>query len=278
MTPNTSFCRKEKKFIILEHTFHEIQEKITKHIPIHTFNEGFPNTLIETTYLDDANFTLFHEYLRKRNFRFKIRMRRYGYGSEISDVYWVELKVKQNSISSKKRFILPGELLEQFIKGKDISKEIKKANEGLVGAQKTYKVIRKLISLCNLKPVLQTSYERVAFQKKSKKIRITVDRNITHKKLVGASKIDELDAIILESKISGKTPQWYGKMENKLSLLRQRRFSKYVSGINAIYFPKRGKYNFSNGDSFANKDLPECIVESHQLLQKKLNLEKIELK
>jgi hypothetical protein len=90
--------------------------------------------------------------------------------------------------------------------------------------------------------------------------------------------MEQLDAIILESKISGNTPKWYEKMENKLSLLRQKRFSKFASGINAIYFPNRGKYNFTNCDNLADKELPDCIKKSYQLLQKKIKLDKIELK
>ena len=242
---NLSFKRKERKYIILEDTFEEIENELKKHIPIYSFEGEDPNTLMETTYFDTKDFLLFNEYLKRRSFRYKIRMRRYGHEGKFGDSYLVELKVKQNSISIKKRFFLPVKLYRKFLKGEDILKDIRVANKGMVGASKTYKLIAKLIEINNFVPVLKTTYERVAFQKKSKKIRITIDRNIKHQKLLGKKKEVDLDAMILESKVMGKTPKWYKKMVNKLSLLKQVRFSKFATGLNSVYFPNRGNIIFS---------------------------------
>jgi len=261
-----NFKRKERKYLILEHTFEEIKEELSEHIPIHIF-EGKNPYLIETTYLDTKEHLLFHEYLNRRKFRFKIRLRRYN----DSDNYLVELKVKHNGISRKKRFILPADLLSDFLAGKKIKDEIKAANKELAGAQKTYKMISKLISLNEFVPVLRSSYERVAFQKKSRKVRITVDRNITHEKLLGKPKTTTLDAVVLESKVMGKTPKWHKKMVNRLSLLRQRRFSKFSTGINSIYYPARGKYNFEI-DEETETETPLKILESFELMKKYLKL------
>ncbi len=263
-----NFKRKERKYLILEHNFEEIKEELTDHIPIHIFKGKNPY-MIETTYLDTKDHLLFNEYLNQRKFRFKIRLRKYNNHVE---KYLVELKVKHDGISQKKRFILPGELLTNFLNGEDIKAKIKEANKGLVGALKTYKLIANLIVLNHFVPVLKSSYERVAFQKKSKKIRITVDRNITHEKLLGKPKTTTLDALVLESKIMGKTPKWYKKMANKLSLLRQKRFSKFSTGINSIYFPSRGKYNFEI-ENEERKEIPQKIIDSFELIKKYLKLE-----
>ncbi len=83
----------------MEHTFEEIKEELSEHIPVHIF-EGKNPYLIETTYLDTKEHLLFYEYLNRRKFRFKIRLRRYN----DDDNYLVELKVKHNGISRKKRF------------------------------------------------------------------------------------------------------------------------------------------------------------------------------
>ena len=270
-----SFKRKERKFLIVEHSFDEIREALINHIPVHTFNEDHLCVIIQTTYLDTKDFLLFKEYLNSRKFRFKIRFRKYGYDGKFADHYLAELKVKHNSISIKKRFILPENLLEKLLKGEDIKEEIKKANEGLKGTEKTYKLISKLIRINDLIPVLQTSYERIAFQKKSKKLRITIDRNIAHKKLLGKPKTETLDAIVFESKIMNKSPKWYKKMVKRLSLLRQQRFSKFASGINALYFPDRGKYNFLDDEGLAKSDIPEIIKESFELLKKALKLKDV---
>jgi len=263
-----NFRRKERKYIILEHSFDEIKEELNDHIPVYIFKGENPYYQIETTYLDTKDHLLFHEYLNKRKFRYKIRLRRYNK----SEDYLVELKVKHLGISNKKRFILPAELLADFLAGKNIKKEIRKANDGLVGAQKTYKIISKLIDLNGFVPVLRSSYQRVAFQKKSKKVRITVDRNITHEKLLGKYQTTTLDAVVLESKIMGKTPKWHKVMVNKLSLLRQKRFSKFATGINSNYYPARGKYNFEV-DEKTKKETPQKVQDSFELIKKYLKLE-----
>lgn len=263
-----NFKRKERKYLVLEHNFEEIKEELTSHIPIHLIKGKNPYH-IETTYLDTKDHLLFHEYLNKRSSRFKIRLRKY---SNSIEYYLVELKVKHNGISQKKRFILPGELLKDFLRGKDIKAKIKEANTGLVGAMKTYKLISNLITLNDFVPVLRSSYERVAFQKKSKKIRITVDRNIKHEKLLGKAKTTTLDALVLESKIMGKTPKWYKKMANELSLLRQKRFSKFTTGINSLYYPARGKYNFELEENI-KEEIPQKVLDSFELMKKYLKLE-----
>ncbi len=262
-----NFKRKERKYLILEHTFEEIKKELSEHIPVHIF-EGKNPYLIETTYLDTKDHLLFHEYLNRRKFRFKIRLRKYN----DADNYLVELKVKHNGISRKKRFILPAELLSDFLKGKNIKAKVKAANQGLAGALKTYKLISTLITLNEFVPVLRSSYERVSFQKKSKRVRLTVDRKITHEKLLGKPKITTLDAVVLESKVMGKTPKWHKKMVNKLSLLRQKRFSKFSTGINSIYYPARGKYNFEI-DEKMKTEIPQKILDSFELMKKYLKLD-----
>jgi len=268
-----SFKRKERKYLILEHTFDEIVEELQEHIPIyyHEDNPGLAD--IETTYLDTDDFLLYKEFLCRRKFRYKIRMRRYGYDGIFKPEYLVEMKVSHDSISTKKRFILPAEYYKAFLNNEDLRTVVKEANQEFYGAQKTYRIICQLFTVNNLIPVLQTSYNRIAFQKKSKRVRITVDKGITHKKMMGKPKTETLDAIVLESKIMGKTPKWHKKMVNQLSLLRQQRFSKYATGINSIYFTERGKYNFTNDDESDNPEIPQRVKDSFEILKTALKLD-----
>jgi SPX domain protein involved in polyphosphate accumulation len=260
-----TFKRKEKKYLILEHTFDQIKEDLEQHIPIQIFKGNNSVSGIETTYLDTKDFLLYKEYLCRRDFRFKIRLRRYKNDGLFDDSYLVELKVKSNKISLKRRFTLPAKLLTRFLKGDNIKQEIKEANKGFSGAQKTYKIIAQLIELNQFVPVLRSSYQRIAFQKKTKRVRITVDQNVKHEKLLGKPDTATLDAVILESKISGKSPKWHKKMVNKLSLLKQMRFSKFATGMNSLYFPQRGKYNFI-ADREEDYPMPDNLVKSVELI------------
>jgi SPX domain protein involved in polyphosphate accumulation len=267
-----SLQRKERKYIILEHTFDEIIEEIQTHIPIyqHNGNPGIVN--IETTYLDTEDFLLYNEFLNNRKFRYKIRMRRYGYDGVFAPEYLVELKIKYNSISSKKRFVLPAAHYDTFVRNGDLRAEVKEANNGMMGAQKTYRLIHKLISINGFVPVLRTTYTRIAFQKVSKRVRVTVDKGISHQALLGKPRTATLDAVVLESKIMGKTPKWHKNMVSLLSLLRQQRFSKYATGINSIYFPERGKYYFFGEKEQAIPEMPQKITASFELLKTALKL------
>jgi SPX domain protein involved in polyphosphate accumulation len=272
-TKDLTFRRKERKYIILEHSFDEIVERIEEHMPIYHFQDKPGLVHIETTYFDTNDFLLYKEYQTRRKFRFKIRMRRYDYEDFRDPEYLVEFKVSHNSMSSKKRFILPEEYYTDFIENKDLKLFVKEANQGLIGAQKTYHIIQELFDINELKPVLRTTYDRIAFQKKSNRVRITVDKGITHNKLLGKSKEETLDAIILESKIMGKCPKWHKKMVNQLSLLYQQRFSKYITGINSLYFPERGKYNFSCDEDMDCPVIPDRIIESFKMLKTILKLD-----
>jgi SPX domain protein involved in polyphosphate accumulation len=267
-----TFKRRERKYIILEHTFDEIIKEIEEHVPVYTYKNGPCLTNIETTYLDSKDFLLFYEYLNQRSFRFKIRLRRYGAEGVFEPRYLVELKIKHNSISSKKRFVLPEEFLPDLLNGNNILPQIKEANQGLIGAQKTYKIIAKLIKVCEFVPILRSKYERISFQKMSKRVRITVDNKILHTGLLGKEKKATLDATVLESKIMGKSPKWHKKMVNRLSLLRQRRFSKFATGLNSIYFPDRGKYNFYSDEEFDRTETPDRILEAFEVLRKAFKL------
>jgi hypothetical protein len=57
-----------------------------------------------------------------------------------------------------------------------------------------------------------------------------------------------------------------------LSLLKQQRFSKFATGINSLYFPKRGKYYFYHDDSSTGGEMSSRIVESCELLKTALRL------
>lgn len=257
--------RKEKKYLILEYPFEQIKDVLQKHIPVHIYKGSDCKFGIETTYLDTSDFMLYNEYLSKRDFRFKVRLRRYKNDGLFDDNYFVELKVKANKISSKRRFILPAELLNSFLKGKDISSKIKNINLKLPEALNAYYIITQLVNMYHLIPVLRSSYLRMAFQSPDDNIRVTVDHKVVHEKLIGEYDHATLDAVILESKVIGKTPKWQKKMLNQLSPIRQNRFSKFATGINSLYFPERGKYNF-----YADEDIitpvPEMIISSKSLI------------
>ena len=245
MVKNTSFKRNENKFVVLEKSYVEIYKTLEKRLKVDSFKENCIITLIRSIYLDNDDFSLFREYLNKRKFRYKIRFRSYGYDFKLDESkIWAEIKIKHKKISAKERFLISKELFEPFLKGENVKNEIMKLNNNSDIVSKSYDVISELIKMNNLKPVLTTTYERVAFQNQSTNVRITVDRNIVHQAYNNDKTKKNLHVIVCETKILGNPPIWYFELVNELSLLPQQRFSKYATGINTIYFPERGTYNF----------------------------------
>ncbi len=271
MSENTSFRRSEKKYIALDKSFVEIFKTLEQHIPVDSFKEDSIITLIKTIYLDDSNFSLFKEYLIKRKFRYKIRFRCYGHDFKFDENdFWAELKIKYKKISYKKRFLISPEIFEPFLNGEDIRKEIMLLNNNSEEALQSYNIMIELIKVNKLRPVLTTIYERVAFQNKSKEIRLTIDRNIKHHSHGNTKVIKKLKAIVCETKIQGEQPQWYTDLVNTLSLLPQKRFSKYATGINSVYFPARGTYNFYTNYAEA-KIISEKMKKNINYIKKNLS-------
>jgi SPX domain protein involved in polyphosphate accumulation len=274
MSNSNSFVRSENKFVVLEKSFVEIFKSLEKNMLVDSFKKDSVITLIKSIYLDDDKFSLFREYLSKRKFRFKIRFRNYGHDFKFDeDDFWAEFKVKYKKISRKERFLISPAIFKPFLNGENVEAEIMRLNNNSEKVLQVYRVMSELIKLNNLHPVLTTTYERVAFTDESKDVRITVDRNIKHHSHDDKKKTNKLHAIVCETKIHGEPPEWYYTLVNELSLLQQKRFSKYATGINSVYFPARGTYNFYT--NFAeSKTISDRMGKNLEFLKKAFDLEK----
>jgi SPX domain protein involved in polyphosphate accumulation len=273
MGESNSFVRNENKFVVLEKSFVEIFKTLEKHMLVDSFKKDSVITLIKSIYLDDDKFSLFREYLSKRKFRFKIRFRCYGHDFKFDeDDFWAEFKVKYKKISRKERFLISQKIFEPLLRGENVEEEIMRLNNNSEKVLQVYRVMSELIKLNNLRPKLVTTYERVAFTDEEKKVRITVDRNIKHQANDDKKNMNKLHAIVCETKIQGEPPEWYYNLVNELSLLQQKRFSKYATGINSVYFPARGTYNFYT--NFAeSKTISDRMTKNLEYLKKAFDLE-----
>ena len=204
------------------------------------FEKDQPVTNVRTTYLDNDTFDTYYDWLNRKPIRYKVRYRRYGYDGEFSDDVWIELKVKNHSISQKKRFRIRRQHVDKFTSGEDILKQVIKENKKTRDLVDTYARIQGYIASNRLKPVLTIEYKRISFQPcEDSDVRITLDKQIVMRNLL-TGKTAKDKCVVLETKVSGpRTPLWLNDLMEELGTTRNVRFSKFALGMQQLFFQKQ---------------------------------------
>jgi len=233
----TTFERSEKKYLPGSSRYHLTLEAVKKFAPVYMFHKDRPVTNVRTTYLDNDSFDTYYAWLNREPVRYKVRHRQYGYDGKFSDEVWMELKVRNYSISQKKRFRIKQQHLEAFLSGGDVLKEVIKANKKVADIVETYTRIQGYIVSNRLKPVLTIEYNRVSFQpSEDSDVRITLDRDITMRNLL-TGRVANDSHVVLETKVSGpRTPLWLNDLMDELGTTRDVRFSKFALAMQRLFF------------------------------------------
>jgi SPX domain protein involved in polyphosphate accumulation len=214
---------------------------VQKFAPVFMFAKDQPVTHVRTTYLDNETFDTYYDWLNREPIRYKIRYRQYGYNGEFSDEVWMEMKIKNHSISQKKRFKIKAQHVDKFTSGEDVLKEVVKENKKNRDIVETYTRIQGYIVSKELKPVLTIEYKRVSFQpSEDSDVRITLDRDIVIRNLVTGQTAQD-KCVVLETKVSGpRTPLWLNDLMEELGTTQDVRFSKFAVGMQQLFFQQPG--------------------------------------
>lgn len=231
-TPATAASRIERKYplcvIMLEAAIRELR----RICPLQRYSDSTDWSSIRTTYLDTPDLTCYQEYLQNYPVRRKIRIRQYGVGGRFGDTCWVELKVKKERLSVKRRFSCTLEDADRFIRGEDIFGRL--GLEEKSDASRAYQLIRNAVLEQRLLPVIRVDYERVSFQKPGHHgVRLTLDREM---RFCSASREHrgELEGLVLEVKHSGESPAWLPVLRERLGMKRIRHYSKFGRSIGRL--------------------------------------------
>lgn len=237
---STTYERSEKKYLPGSSRYHLTVKTVKKFVPVYMFRKDQPVTSVHTTYFDNDNFDTYYDWLNREPIRYKVRYRQYGYDGKFSDEVWMELKIRNYSISQKKRFRINQEHVEEFISGQDVLKEVIKESRKNRDIVDTYASIQGYIVSNRLKPVLTVEYKRVSFQpSEDSDVRITLDKDITMRNLL-TGKVARDSRVVLETKVSGPhTPLWLNDMIEELGTTRNVRFSKFALGMQRFFFQEQ---------------------------------------
>jgi len=166
MIPELERLRYEKKFIISNLNFHEIQD-LVKCNPF-IFKEIFYERNVNNIYFDSLDLKNYRENINGDSQRIKIRIRWYGkiFGEIKKPV--LELKIKKNELGDKLSFPLKPFNLDKKFSNERLQDIFRKSNlpGWLIEKLKFYS------------PSLLNSYKRRYFMSANKKYRITLDRDL----------------------------------------------------------------------------------------------------
>lgn len=181
------------------------------------FTQQFSDRQVNSIYFDDASFSNLHDNLSGISHRSKYRIR--WYGEELNHIKSpiLEKKIKENQLGFKEHQQLVGFNLQTELK--QISKSIPNLNSDLF-------------------PVVSVHYKRSYFLSFHKKVRATIDRQITYRqinKYTFAKSVFCDNDIILEIKYEQHDAAFAEQVLNALPF-RIGKNSKYVSAVELSWF------------------------------------------
>ena len=219
--------RFERKFLISEYTYEEIEVLIRVHPA--SFREIYEQRYVNNIYLESHGWDSFFDNIEGHGKRTKVRARWYGdlMGKIARPI--LEFKSKRGLVGRKRSFGLqPFTLIEGFDQ-RDFSEVVD--GSGLPADV--------LIDLCQLRPVLLNRYSRKYYQSADRKFRITLDSNLSFFRFLGCFRGHTVSSIsprttILELKYSMKDDDGVSMITN-LFPWRVSKSSKYVTGVELLY-------------------------------------------
>ena len=204
-----TFERREKKVLVDEEIFPEIEKKILTHFVADKYNVGGKPYEICNIYFDDEYRSVTRHSVSKPEYKEKLRLRSYGTPTLSEDVF-LEIKRKLAGIGTKRRACLSLFKMYEYLE------------TGILPSFDTYidgQVMREadyFIKSKSLKPSVYIGYMRNAyFDRDDPSLRLTVDRDIV-------TRYDDLHLesgrygspllpngkLLMEIKFSGATPLW----------------------------------------------------------------------
>lgn len=225
LSANTTAQRCERKFPLCVAVLEDAIQYCRAFLPVHHFAGPHDWSNIRTTYLDTLDGLCYREYVDDVPIRRKVRIRQYGANGKYEALCWVELKLKHESLSLKRRFCCRKEDVPAFLQGKDIIEQIGPEHDPK--NRQAYKMVRAAVMDMHLLPVVRVDYDRIAFQNPNDAtLRMTLDRNL---RFCSASREYQgrLEGLVLEVKHAGDKPAWLADLRAQLGLKRVYRYSKF---------------------------------------------------
>ena len=205
--------RIEKKFVLGKYE----DDFLKKILTINGFKKSFPSRYISSIYLDTLNFDFAKDNINGVGKRKKIRFR--WYNEDFKNIF-LEEKNKQNFVVKKNI---------------DLIKNFKLKGNFVQNLKNYFFLENKKYKDFNYRFVLKTNYLRSYWISENKKIRATIDTNISTSPINDLNKKLNLSETILEFKFSQNNEFFFRNFFNIKNLnLRSKKYSKYLQSFNLL--------------------------------------------
>ena len=214
------FRRIEKKYIVSEHQYKKIKEKMEGFMK----EDEYGKSTICNIYFDTNQYDLISHSITKPYFKEKVRLRSYNIPNEDSKVY-LEIKRKYDGVVGKRRIEMKLSDFKAYLEDKD---SLDSKNRQIKNELDYY------FNMYNLKPAMYISYEREAYyQKDNSDFRLTFDSKILARNedlnLENGSYGKDIlgkEKYIMEVKTLGAIPMWFVEILDECKVIPGS-FSKY---------------------------------------------------
>ena len=214
-----TFERREKKMLIDNSSVNDFVNDILEYMTPDEYNVGGEPYMISNIYFDDDGDNVIRHSVSKPPFKEKLRIRSYGVPDKDTKVY-IEIKRKLKGVGTKRRAKLLLWQLNEYLETGKHPEGISYIDEQVLREVDYYR------ATYNVYPKVYISYMRNAyFGKDNKKLRLTLDRDITVRRydldLSLGSYGDKLlpdGKSLLEVKFEGAVPFWFARIMSKYSL------------------------------------------------------------
>lgn len=214
-----TFERREKKILVDEAIFPEIEKKLLEHFDYDKYNiNGAPYEIVNI-YFDNENFDMIRHSASKPKFKQKIRLRSYGTPTLDTNVFF-EIKQKTMKVGTKRRAIMPLSDVYRFLSDGTIPDDADYINRQVL------REIAYIKDLYGIKPAVYVGYMRTAyFDRTDPSLRLTVDRDIVTRRddlriengRYGSPLLPE-GKLLMEIKFSGSVPIWFAHIMSEYGL------------------------------------------------------------
>ncbi len=234
--------RYEFKYFIDENMYHEIMDCIAQYLIPDPYAAKLPGYryMINSLYLDSPSKLYYDEKMTGLRFRRKVRMRCYSTDFYSANIYFAEIKKRDQYHIDKIRIKMNREDFNQFM-----DHDFLFCPDGYLNGDITNrKNMEELLYFCNrhiLTPTNFVLYEREAYMAKNDDtVRITFDRSVMSQNSFASEATDSQNWVsvfpgktIFEIKVRTLLPFWLHNLVKKFGLQFES-ISKYCEGVDAV--------------------------------------------
>ncbi len=227
--------RYENKFVYEQHYYDDVLNKLALS-PFH-FEEIYHERVINNIYLDTHMLSNYNDNMIGAQNREKHRIRWYGEAIEIEHPI-LEYKIKKSELGYKEFFQLPAFVFDDHYDYQDYLHVVKQHLDDADHRQHImYHRVREEV------PTLYNSYRRRYFLSQDQRYRVTIDTDLTFASIQHSVKAYQfsVDHMIIELKYEKEDVTGATNIMQNLGF-RMTRNSKYVTGINGLFYNSLANY------------------------------------